>query len=120
MKIAQSRPLISTIFIASVVVVVGAKISGKLLQCSEMSLTLLSSSLTFFHDEPKHLGHGRFRGWWWLVLVGSTATGACHPGVYRIKMRQGKKGSHKEVLSGNLVVFSLTTNLYKNRQIIHS
>ena len=64
LKITQSRPLISTIFIAIVVVVVGAKISGKLLQCSEMSLSLLSGSLTLLHDEPKQLGRGRFRGWW--------------------------------------------------------
>ena len=46
LKLTQSRPLISTIFIAMVVVVVRAKISGKLLQCGEMSLTLLSGSLS--------------------------------------------------------------------------
>ena len=91
--------MVSTFLIAIVVVVVGAKISGKLLQGSEMSLALFSGSLALFHNEPKQLGHGRFRGWWWLVLARSAAMSACHPGVCRII-----RGKAKRVLTRKILV----------------
>ena len=88
LKVTQSRPLVSTFIVA--IVVIGANVSGKLLQSGEMSLALLTGSLALLHNECKELGSGRFRGWW-RALVGSAATSACHPGVCRIIRGKAKR-----------------------------
>ena len=92
LKVTQSRPLISTFIVA--IVVIGAKVSGKLMQGSEVSLALL-------HNETKQLGSGKFR-WWWRVSVRSAATSAYHLGLSRIIRGKAKRflpGGNAQVTS---------------------